>query len=52
MSSSISLPSVSVKYAQDGSSTESNALAMRPMRCNRADGYCFIPLLARLLFDL
>jgi hypothetical protein len=27
-----SIPSVSVKYAQDGSSTKSNALGMRPMQ--------------------
>lgn len=27
-----SIPSVSVKYAQDGSSTRSNALGMRPMQ--------------------
>jgi len=28
----ISIPSVSVKYAQDGSSTRSNSLGMRPMQ--------------------
>ncbi len=27
-----SIPSVSVKYAQDGSSTKSNAMGMRPMQ--------------------
>jgi hypothetical protein len=32
MSDPISTPSVSVKYAQDGSSTRSNALGMRPMQ--------------------
>ena len=30
MNNSISIPSVSVRYAQDGSSTKSNALGMRP----------------------
>jgi len=32
MSKSISVPSVSVIYAQDGSSTRANALGMRPMQ--------------------
>ena len=32
MSASPSIPSVSVKYAQDGSSTKSNALGMRPVQ--------------------
>src|SRR5688500_3072161 len=32
MSDPISIPSVSVKYAQDGSSTKANALGMRPMQ--------------------
>jgi superfamily II DNA or RNA helicase len=32
MSDSISIPSVSVTYARDGSSTRSNALGMRPMQ--------------------
>jgi superfamily II DNA or RNA helicase len=32
MSQEISVPSVSVTYAQDGSSTRSNALGMRPMQ--------------------
>jgi len=32
MNDSISIPSVSVTYAQDGSSTKSNALGMRPMQ--------------------
>ena len=32
MPASISIPSVSVKYAQDGNSTKSNALGMRPMQ--------------------
>lgn len=32
MNDSISIPSVSVIYAQDGSSTRSNALGMRPMQ--------------------
>ena len=32
MSDPISIPSVSVTYAQDGSSTRSNALGMRPMQ--------------------
>ena len=32
MSNPISIPSVSVTYAQDGSSTRSNALGMRPMQ--------------------
>ena len=32
MSNSTSIPSVSVTYAQDGSSTRSNALGMRPMQ--------------------
>lgn len=32
MSKPISIPSVSVKYAQDGSSTKSNSLGMRPMQ--------------------
>ena len=32
MSNSISVPSVSVTYSQDGSSTRSNALGMRPMQ--------------------
>ena len=32
MSGSVSIPSVSVTYAQDGSSTRSNALGMRPMQ--------------------
>lgn len=32
MTKPISIPSVSVKYAQDGSSTRSNALGMRPMQ--------------------
>lgn len=32
MSNPISIPSVSVKYAQDGSSTKSNAIGMRPMQ--------------------
>ncbi len=32
MSDSVSIPSVSVTYAQDGSSTRSNALGMRPMQ--------------------
>lgn len=32
MTKPISMPSVSVKYAQDGSSTRSNALGMRPMQ--------------------
>src|SRR3954451_22883823 len=32
MSDPISIPSVSVTYAQDGSSTRSNSLGMRPMQ--------------------
>ena len=32
MKTSVSTPSVSVTYAQDGSSTRSNALGMRPMQ--------------------
>jgi superfamily II DNA or RNA helicase len=32
MSNPISIPSISVKYAHDGSSTKSNALGMRPMQ--------------------
>jgi superfamily II DNA or RNA helicase len=32
MSNPVSIPSVSVRYAQDGSSTRSNALGMRPMQ--------------------
>ena len=32
MSDSVSIPSVSVTYAQDGSSTKANALGMRPMQ--------------------
>ena len=32
MSNSISVPSVSVSYSQDGTSTKSNALGMRPMQ--------------------
>jgi superfamily II DNA or RNA helicase len=32
MSDPISIPSISVKYAHDGSSTKSNALGMRPMQ--------------------
>lgn len=32
MSDSVSIPSVSVKYAHDGSSTKSNAMGMRPMQ--------------------
>src|SRR5215212_5357685 len=32
MPTAISIPSVSVKYAHDGSSTKSNALGMRPMQ--------------------
>jgi len=32
MTEQISIPSVSVKYAHDGSSTKSNALGMRPMQ--------------------
>ncbi len=32
MSQSIAVPSVSVTYAQDGTSTQSNALGMRPMQ--------------------
>ena len=32
MSDPISIPSVTVKYAQDGSSTKSNAMGMRPMQ--------------------
>lgn len=32
MSDPISIPSVSVRYAQDGSSTKSNAMGMRPMQ--------------------
>src|SRR6266446_9745209 len=32
MSTPISIPSVSVTYAQDGSSTRANALGMRPMQ--------------------
>ena len=32
MSKPVSIPSVSVTYAQDGSSTRSNALGMRPMQ--------------------
>src|ERR1700722_17007938 len=32
MSNPISIPSVSVTYARDGSSTRSNALGMRPMQ--------------------
>ena len=32
MSEFTSVPSVSVKYAQDGSSTKSNAMGMRPMQ--------------------
>ena len=40
MSNSISIPSVSVTYAQDGSSTRANALGMRPMqeRCYQKRG--------------
>lgn len=40
MSKSISVPSVSVRYAQDGSSTRANALGMRPMqeRCYQKRG--------------
>ncbi|MBX3415839.1 MAG: hypothetical protein KF708_24360, partial [Pirellulales bacterium] len=32
MSDPISIPSISVKYAQDGTSTRSNAMGMRPMQ--------------------
>src|SRR6202161_408356 len=32
MSDPISIPSISVKYASDGSSTKSNAMGMRPMQ--------------------
>jgi len=32
MNDSVSIPSVSVKYAHDGSSTKSNAMGMRPMQ--------------------
>jgi hypothetical protein len=32
MNDPISIPSVSVTYARDGSSTRSNALGMRPMQ--------------------
>jgi hypothetical protein len=32
MSNPISIPSVSVTYAQDGTSTKANALGMRPMQ--------------------
>lgn len=32
MSNSINVPAVSVTYAQDGTSTQSNALGMRPMQ--------------------
>ena len=32
MSKPNSIPSVSVAYAQDGSSTRSNAMGMRPMQ--------------------
>ena len=40
MSDPISIPSVSVRYAQDGSSTRANALGMRPMqeRCYQKRG--------------
>ena len=40
MSNPISIPSVSVTYAQDGSSTRANALGMRPMqeRCYQKRG--------------
>ena len=40
MSNPISIPSVSVRYAQDGSSTRANALGMRPMqeRCYQKRG--------------
>ena len=40
MSKSVSIPSVSVSYAQDGSSTRSNSLGMRPMqeRCYQKRG--------------
>lgn len=32
MSNPLAIPSVSVTYAQDGSSTKANALGMRPMQ--------------------
>lgn len=32
MSNPISIPSVSVRYAQDGTSTRSNEFGMRPMQ--------------------
>jgi len=40
MSNPVSIPSVSVTYAQDGSSTRSNAMGMRPMqeRCYQKRG--------------